>query len=369
MPLIGCLFAHSFSDALAAELGTLDLVQCHECTHIYNRAFEPERVRYVPGYENALGFSAHHRAQLTARVDQLIHNHRLKKKFIAEIGCGDAEFLSQLCNRGNNVGIGYDPSQISRTFRTGGGAVEVRSEAFTAQNHNPVDFICSLHVLEHLHELRDTLLHARTILKPTGGGYFEVPNGRTIFRERHIWDLTYEHFSYFTPQSLHRALSDAGFSVSKVDSDFGGQYLCAEVVADNVSAPPPTEEELEHYRTFPEAFASILTQWKDWISSLTAEGRRIVLWGAGTKAVGLLNMLHTSSDHEIEYVVDINPRKSGRFVPGTAQQIVSPEHLRVYRPDVVVVMNPEYVSEIQTTLRSVSVQCELLVGTGGPKLD
>ena len=243
--------------------------------------------------------------------------------------------------------------------------MEVRSEDFTPQNHNPVDFICSLHVLEHLHELRDTLLNARTILKPAGGGYFEVPNGRTVFRERHVWDLTYEHFSYFTPQSLHRALTDAAFSVSKIDSSFGGQYLYAEIMADNASGPPSTEEELDDYRTFPEAFASILEQWNDRIGSLTAEGRRIVLWGAGTKAVGFLNMLHISVDHGIKYVVDINPRKSGRFVPGTAQQIVPPEHLRVYRPDVVIAMNAEYVSEIQATLGSMSLQCELLVGTGG----
>lgn len=366
MPLIGCLFAHSLADALAAERGTLDLVQCHECTHIYNRAFEPERVRYVPGYENALGFSGHHRAQRTARVDQLIHNHRLKKKFVAEIGCGDAEFLSQLCNRGNNLGIGYDPSQISRTFQTGGGAVEVRSEDFTAQNRNPVDFICALHVLEHLHELGDTLRHARKILKSAGAGFFEVPNGRTIFAERHVWDLTYEHFSYFTPLSLQRALLDAGFSVSKIDSGFGDQYLYAEVMADNASAPPSIEEDLDDYRTFPEAFASILTQWDGRISSLAADGRRIVLWGAGTKAVSFLNMLHISVDHGIKYIVDINPRKSGRFVPGTAQQIVPPEHLRIYRPDVVVAMNAEYVSEIQATLDSMSLQCQLLVGTGGP---
>jgi C-methyltransferase C-terminal domain len=57
---------------------------------------------------------------------------------------------------------------------------------------------------------------------------------------------------------------------------------------------------------------------------LTAEGRRIVVRGAGAKAVGLLNMLHIAIDDGIRYVVDINPRKSRRFVLGTAQQIVPP---------------------------------------------
>jgi len=69
-----------------------------------------------------------------------------------------------------------------------------------------------------------------------------------------------------------------------------------------------------------------------------------VVWGAGAKAVGLLNTLHIAIDDGIRYVV--NPRKSRRFVLGPAQQIVPPEHLRDYRPDVVIVMNAEYIREI-----------------------
>ena len=365
-PLIGCLFTDSMPDALAAETGNLELVQCTDCTHIYNRAFEPERIRYGPGYENALGCSQHHRAQLTATVDHLIRDHGLRHKHIVELGCGDANFLSQLCKRGSNIGIGYDPTQVYRSIRVGEGSVEVRSENFAPAKHDPVDFVCSQHVLEHLPDLRQTLRYARSILKHKGCGYFEVPNGRTIFRERHVWDLTYEHFSYFTPQSLHRVLSDSGFSVAKIESSFGDQYLYAEVLAEGATAPPPTEEDLDFCQTFPEAFSSILSQWNDRISTLTAEGRRIVLWGAGTKAVGFLNMLDLTSDGGIKYVVDVNPRKSGRFVPRTAQKIVSPEHLRHYRPDVVVVMNAEYVRDIQTMLESMSVQCAVLVATGAP---
>jgi len=93
-PLIGCLFADSMPDALAAEIGDLELVQCTECTHIYNRAFEPERIRYVPGYENALGYSQHHHAQLTATVDHLIRDHGLRHKYIAELGCVEEAILA-----------------------------------------------------------------------------------------------------------------------------------------------------------------------------------------------------------------------------------------------------------------------------------
>jgi hypothetical protein len=62
----------------------------------------------------------------------------------------------------------------------------------------------------------------------------------------------------------------------------------------------------------------------------------------------------------ITYVVDINPRKHGHFVTGTGQQIVPPEFLQEYQPDVVIVMNPIYKDEIKKTLGQFGLSAELL---------
>jgi hypothetical protein len=75
-------------------------------------------------------------------------------------------------------------------------------------------------------------------------------------------------------------------------------------------------------------------------------------------------MLGVEAQDGVEYVVDINPKKTGRYMPSTAQEIVSPERLRDYRPDVVVVMNPEYLEEIKSMLQSTGVHCELLTASG-----
>jgi hypothetical protein len=365
VPLLGCVFAESRSEAQLAECGPIELVLCPECTHIYNRAFQPERVGYAPGYENALGFSSHYCAYLSATAERLIHTYELRNKSIVEIGCGSADLLSLLCGQGGNHGIGYDPSQQSRAFRIGEGSIEVRSQNFTTTNLPPVDFVCSKHVLEHLQDLQTTLRQARSVLNQMGAGYFEVPNGLSILRDCRIWDLTYEHVSYFSPLSLQRALSDAGFSAVRIENSFGGQYLCAEVLADKGTsiAPPTIDAGASVSGDFSVTFGAMLERWKGTIAAMVAEGRRVVLWGAGVKAVGFLNMLDIGANEGVEYVVDINPKKTGRFMPGTAQRIVSPEYLRDYRPDVVVVMNPEYLGEIQSTLESKGVDCDLLVAS------
>lgn len=360
MPLIGCQFAESRATALGAARGTLEPSLCKACGHIYNRAFEPERIDYVYGYENALNFSPRHRAHSDATVDRLFRSYALEHKSVVEIGCGTGEFLSQLCAKGSNHGVGYDPTQASRVMGVGDGSVTILAETFSPETPKSVDLVCSQHVLEHLAELGSTLRQAHSVLKRGGIGYFQVPNGLTIFRDLDIWDLTYEHVSYFSPASLQRALSDARFSVLRLEGSFGGQYLDAEATAGEAPGVPATSPGYSDFcDDFPAAFVKVVSYWKERIASVLGSGRRIVLWGGGTKAVSFLNMLALEADG-IEYVVDINPRKVGRFVPGTAQKIVPPEYLRDYRPDIVVVMNREYATEVQAMLNSMRLHCDLI---------
>jgi hypothetical protein len=62
---------------------------------------------------------------------------------------------------------------------------------------------------------------------------------------------------------------------------------------------------------------------------------------------------------EIEFVVDINPYRQGKYLPGSGKLIVAPNFLRDYRPDVVVAMNPIYLDEIRKDLNSLGLDPEL----------
>ncbi|MDL5502674.1 MAG: hypothetical protein QSU88_05600, partial [Candidatus Methanoperedens sp.] len=86
-------------------------------------------------------------------------------------------------------------------------------------------------------------------------------------------------------------------------------------------------------------------------------GRRVVLWGGGSKGVAFLTTLNIID--EVEYVVDINPKKNGTYMAGTGQKIVAPEFLIKYKPDIVIVMNPIYCNEIQETLDKIGIIAEL----------
>ena len=88
-----------------------------------------------------------------------------------------------------------------------------------------------------------------------------------------------------------------------------------------------------------------------------AAGKKVALWGSGSKAVSYLTTLGLGE--EIAAVVDINPHKHGKFLAGTGHEIVGPEALVTLRPDVVLVMNAIYVAEIEANLRQLGLAPEI----------
>jgi hypothetical protein len=95
-------------------------------------------------------------------------------------------------------------------------------------------------------------------------------------------------------------------------------------------------------------------------------GKRTVLWGSGSKAVAFLSAV--GADAEIEYLIDINPYRWGKFVPGSGKQIMPPEVVLKSPPDLVIAMNPNYTSEISNGLRGLrcSTAALLALGTDPP---
>ena len=88
------------------------------------------------------------------------------------------------------------------------------------------------------------------------------------------------------------------------------------------------------------------------------KGRRTVLWGSGSKAVSFLTTFRIRDG--IDYVVDINPYRQGAFMPGTGQEIVAPDFLMKYRPEIVIIMNSVYREEIGRDLTRMGLSPEVL---------
>jgi len=335
--------------------GDIKLAFCPVCGFVTNLAFAPTRLEYTQAYENSLHFSTRFQDYARSQAARLIECYDLYNKDIIEIGCGQGDFLLLLCELGNNRGIGFDPTYVKREKQSDArDRVKFIQDFYSDRYKNyKADLIVCRHVLEHIQNPKGFL---NTIRQAIGHHlsthvFFEVPNALYTFRRLFVWDIIYEHCSYFTPISLSRTFSSCGFQVREVTEEYEGQYLCIDALPSKQSAP-----DLEHKQycevnqiardieSFAANYRKKVDKCRHKIEQIEGTGQRAVIWGAGSKGVTLLNTLKNT---QIEYAVDINPRKQGMYTPGTGQKIVPPEFLRDYQPDVIIVMNPIYKSEIR----------------------
>ena len=105
-------------------------------------------------------------------------------------------------------------------------------------------------------------------------------------------------------------------------------------------------------------FSEVKNFWSERVRRAWQDGRRIVLWGGGSKGVSFLTTLGLTE--EVAAVVDINPYKQGKFVPATGHEVIAPTALSDIRPDLVIVMNPIYENEVAANLRAMNLRSEVI---------
>ena len=110
--------------------------------------------------------------------------------------------------------------------------------------------------------------------------------------------------------------------------------------------------------TFSGRVNNYIQGWQHIIKSWHKQNKCVVIWGGGSKAVAFLTTLNISL--EVHSVVDINPHKHGKYLPGTNHRVIAPQDLVTIQPDIILAMNPMYMSEIKDQLQLMKIECELL---------
>jgi hypothetical protein len=230
----------------------------------------------------------------------------------------------------------------------------------------PFDLVTSRHWIEHLTDPHDFL----TDLRERAGdlpvfGYFEVPDACYDLATAG-WEVIYPHVSYFDASSLCRLVERAGWRVEDTGTLFSGMFRFIEISVNRphsgwrrLPGRKAVDRQLAAIAGFARRSAEHRRMWRERIARLADEGARPVLWGAGSRSVQFLTM--ADRDHRLSAVVDLNPRKWGRYLPLTAHRVDPPETLAALAPRAVILTNPAYRDEIGQALAGMGVEAQLLV--------
>ena len=317
----------SAAEARGCAVGDVVLVRDVETGLVFNQAFCPELMQYDAEYQNEQAVSSVFRSHLD-EVTEIIRKNFYSRVLI-EVGCGKGFFLEHLISQGFQV-TGLDP-----TYE--GDSNNIIKSYFTPEIGLNADGIILRHVLEHV---QDPVEFLKLIRDANGGGgkiYIEVPCFDWICANRAWFDIFYEHVNYFRISDFQRIFGE----VYEAGHIFGGQYLY--VVADLSSVRSPRLDVDDDF-AFPFDFLDTVLRYAEMIKG--RDGRTII-WGGASKGY-IFSLLMQRAGANIDFVVDINPAKQGKYLPATGVKVSSPEGVlsQVEAGSTIFVMNGNYFSEI-----------------------
>jgi SAM-dependent methyltransferase len=355
--------------AAASPVGRMTLGYCPTCAYVRNLAFDPAVMVYDTTMDTNLHHSPAFQEFSAGLVKHLAGRFDLAGKRVLDVGCGQGEFLRELCHISGSTGVGYDAMYAGPEGPDPSGAEFHSGYAPRGEALPEFDMFTSRHWFEHIDDpyafLADLRQRAGT---RRVYGYIEVPDA-VYDMSTAGWEVIYPHVSYFDAYSLVRIAERAGWRVEDTGTWFGGMFRYIELSAnagdqprlgtEPIPGPAERERQLAAVAGFQERNASEQKSWHDRIGELVEQGKRPVMWGAGSRGVQFLTF--ADAGRRLAAVVDVNPRKWGRYLPVTAHRVDPPETLTELKPEAVIITNPSYKDEIAAELRRLGVDAELLI--------
>lgn len=230
------------------------------------------------------------------------------------------------------------------------------------------DLTAANNVLAHVPDINDFVAGFALLLKPTGTATFEFPHLLRQVQENQFDTVYHEHFSYLSLTAVHRIFERNGLVVTDVEElpTHGGSLRVHAQRKDcpDLVVSPSVREMLDReqscgvttpdfYLAFQEKAITVKNELLAFLLEAKRSGKRVAAYGAAAKGNTLLNFAGVKPDL-LEFVVDLNPAKQGKWLPGSRIPVVAESVLRERKPDYVLILPWNLKAEVMAQLGYIS---------------
>jgi len=289
---------------------------------------------------------------------------------VVEIGSNDGYLLQYFVDAGIPV-LGLEPAANVAAVAMDKGiptivkffGIETAKEM--AEAGQQADLLLGNNVLAHVPDINDFVAGMAIVLKPDGVITMEFPHLLQLMQNNQFDTIYHEHFSYLSLLSVEQIFARYGLQVFDVDelATHGGSLRIYvrlagnESVSDNIIGLRKSEADaglsnLDTYAAFGEQAQEIKSSLLEFLNTAKRDGKRVAAYGAPAKGNTLLNYCGVRQDL-IDFTVDRNPAKQGRFLPGTHLPVYAPEKLSEAKPDYVLILPWNIKDEIMDKMRHI----------------
>ncbi|MBL8899643.1 MAG: class I SAM-dependent methyltransferase [Planctomycetes bacterium] len=340
----------------------LEVAFCPRCTLVQILHTVPPEELFDADYPYYSSFTQTLLEHSRANVEELIAARGLDARSqVVELASNDGYLLQYYVQRGIPV-LGIDPAAgpvraavergvpTRHAFFTRALAEELRASGLQA------DVVHANNVLAHVADTHGFVAGLAALLKPKGVAVIEVPYVRDLIEHVEFDTIYHEHLCYFSATALAQLFARHGLALQDVRClpIHGGSLRLfvghAEVETPAVAELLAAEERdgltrADYYRSFSRRVAQVRDELRALLAERKQRGQRLAAYGAAAKGTILLNYVGLDRSW-IDYVVDRNIHKQGRWVPGVRLPILSPELLLQDRPGTVLLLAWNFATEI-----------------------
>lgn len=336
----------------------LKVVICESCWLVQAEAYSLAAELFNEEYAYFSSFSSHWLQHAGDYVQAMVERFGLTPESrVIEVASNDGYLLQYVKQRGIPC-LGIEPTASTAAASRQKG-IETIEEFFgvelavkLAANGWQADLMAANNVLAHVPDINDFAAGFARLLKPAGVATFEFPHLMNLIKLSQFDTIYHEHFSYLSLTAVQRIFAANGLRVFDAEQHptHGGSLRVFAQRADTGNQPPtPRLAQLlareaaagicsaAYYHGFQAQAERVKDDFLGFLLEAKRAGKTVAAYGAAAKGNTLMNYAGIRHDL-IRFVVDRNPAKQGKFMPGSRIPIVDEARLMADKPDYVVIL-------------------------------